>query len=305
MKSQLISATFAILLASLVFSFLVPEREKEQEQLFGSGVLNSVSQQGSVKVTYEYTTPYELQLQKFEIIKEDIKKRPGNYGIYVRNLSTNDEFIYREREKFYGASLLKVPIALATYNLIEEEKIDLKDKVKYKTEDFEDGTGSIATSDFGTSFTVAELLNRLLKESDNVAQTMLTRIVGEGEISKAFRNFSPLAENSNFYSDNITSPYETAVIFENMYKLDTKGSNAIINIMMDTFFDDRISLGLNKNTKFSHKIGSYGDDGVWHDCGIILEEKPTIVCLMSSGTTFDDFTDVAQLIGGFVESINL
>lgn len=265
-------------------------------------------------------------LAAFDELKITTASTTGIYGIYIKSLDSGQKYKYNVEELFYGASLYKLPIAVLTLNQAQginqnvapkenideesdkdvekdeaESKIKLEDEVEYTKIDFTDGSGSIAESDFGTKYTIEELLNKLLKESDNVAQNMLIRTLTEDLVEKEFARLSPGGENSKYYDENQTSPAEIVGVLEKAFGETAVGFSNIFSIMSETEFDSSVHAGLKEETVFSHKIGTFGEKGVWHDCGIVLSKSPTIVCVMSKDTTKEDFANISKLTGEFVQ----
>lgn len=241
---------------------------------------------------------------KFKDLVDLTKKKDGTYGIYIKNLDSLDTFSYNESELFYGASLFKVPIAVAALKEIENGQLGFNDKVTYTQADFASGTGSINQSSYGTKFTVDELLDKLLKESDNSAQNMLMRILDKKQLQNAY---GIITIQNYFYINNTLTPEQMANFFEQLAKTDyltESDKELLLNKMTSTLFDDRISAGLDQNIKFSHKIGNWPDTGTWHDCGIAQRNnKKVVACVMSRGTTYEQFLEVAKETGKFVSLV--
>jgi beta-lactamase class A len=280
----------------------------------------------AIKVKFKkFESP--TNLAAFDEFRKGFSDKSGTYGIYIKNLKTGQEYKYNENELFYGASLYKIPIATLTIRQVygvsmldtldtegtedvevikngdqePTKKLKFTDEVVYTESDFADGSGSIAESDFGTVYTIRELLDKLLKESDNVAQVMLIRTLGEDLLENEFARLVPDPVNSKYYNENETSPSEISAVLEKAYYDTSEGIENIFNIMTETIFDIYINEGLNEDSIFSHKIGSYGENGIWHDCGIILGRSPTVVCIMSQDANKEEFIEMSKLTGEFAE----
>ena len=78
----------------------------------------------------------------------------------------------------------------------------------------------------------------------------------------------------------------------------------LLNKMKDTDFEDRISNDLEEDIIFYHKIGSWGETGSWHDCGIAEKgSNALVVCLMSQNTTYEEFLKISHELGKFINNI--
>lgn len=213
----------------------------------------------------------------------------GTYSLYLRNLKTSETLIVNPKQTFYSASLFKIPVVVAVMQDIEDGKYKLTDKITYTKEFYFNGSGSIQNNKEGTQYTIEELINKLLKESDNAAQAMLM---------SHLTNDTPYALMPN--SNRITTT-DVGNILEDLYSdayLKEPSIDYILEKMTKTLFDDRLNLGLPTDVVFSHKIGNWAESGSWHDCGIMkYENNAYAVCLMSKGTTFEEFTDAARKTG--------
>ncbi len=213
----------------------------------------------------------------------------GTYSLYLRNLNTSETLIVNEKQTFYSASLFKIPVSIAVMQDIEDEKYKYDDKLTY-TKDFNfTGSGSIQNAKEGTQYSIDELLKKLLKESDNVAQAML--------MSKLQNDTSyVLMPNSS----RVTTT-DIGTILEDFYNgihLKQESINYLTNVMSKTSFDDRIHMGLPKDVLFAHKIGNWAQSGSWHDCGILKQQENVFaLCLMSKDTTYEEYLDAARKTG--------
>lgn len=233
---------------------------------------------------------------EFSKLVEKFKDFPGEYGLYVKDLATETTYEYQAKEIFYGASLYKIPVAVAVLKEIDAGNLTYEYKFEYKNVDVASGTGTIIYDALNSRYTVRELLEKLLKDSDNVAQNILIRNIGKSKVIALDPNL--------FDAGNHTTPYKLAVFLESLsegkvLKRDTIAE--LMEIMSETAFDDRIYPGLSKHLTFSHKIGNWGESGSWHDCGIVAGgSQRVVVCLMSKNTSFEDFVSVAKNTGNFV-----
>jgi beta-lactamase class A len=242
-----------------------------------------------------------------------IENNRGTYGIYIKNLATGETYEYNSGEQFYAASLHKLPIAQAVINNVEAGNMAFKQNITYTEDDYFTGTGSIIKTDFDTDYTVEDLLFRLLNHSDNIAQVMLTKNMSARSVNEAFITLSPL-QTTDFLVENITTPFEIAGIFENIYnnKVNTQliasisedtgnvTSNVILKMLLNTPFNDRLISGFEKNYLFAHKIGNWPEDSLWHDCGILFADDPIVVCFMSKGAVYEEVTSAAKRIAEFL-----
>lgn len=237
---------------------------------------------------------------QFEGLKEEITQYRGTYSLYVKDLDTMRVYSHNSSQRFYGASLYKLLVATATLRKVDQKELDLSYVYMYEGEDRAWGTGSIQQYPKDTRFTLEFLLDLLLRESDNTAQNIIVDLIGKGYVSSVFKEI--MGSYSDFSGSNITNTKEVSLFLERIYLTNIlRSKDMFFNIMKKTSFDNRIDAGLRKDLSFSHKIGSWGTTGSWHDCGIVFgQTKEVIVCLMSKDTNFEDFSEVANSVGKFI-----
>lgn len=250
----------------------------------------------------------EKKVQKmqdnFQQLIKQINDQPGVYGLYIKDKNRSLEFKYNELNEFYAASLFKLPVAAATLKQIENNHLQKDTKITYMPLDYSEGTGVINSYNYGIQLKVDEVLTELLKNSDNTAQNMLLRTIQYKNVEDTFKALVPDASSSTFFRYNTSTPYEISYIIDKLYfgSYLTKDDRTYLkDLLIGTSFEDRISAYLKPNMKFSHKIGSWPE--TWHDCGVVYSAyNQVIVCLMSTKAPYEDYLNVAKLVGDFVSN---
>jgi beta-lactamase class A len=297
------------LLISFTLSFVILWYTKSTNPVKDTydNLLSSESVRGSLfgKIIERISSqeqPSERINDKYSSLMKFIKKQQGNYSLYIKDLSSGLTYGYNENVEYYGASIFKTPLAIAAFHQIQEGNLTENQQIVYTPSDFYGGSGIIQTKPYGTTFTLLYLVEVLLKNSDNIAQNMIRRTVGEKALAESFSVNIPL-ENSKFFEQNITSSKEMGIFFENVITKSYLNDNSLeklFEIMSKTSFDDRISNHLNKNLTFSHKIGNWGSEGSWHDCGIVFGPKDLVVCVMSKDTKYESFLETCKKVAEFI-----
>ena len=246
-------------------------------------------------------TPKAIREIKFNEVIKRTKEKEGVYGIYIKEINGSLKHTYNQDELFYGASLYKIPIGVAALKEIELGNKKPDELVEILGFEFADGTGSLNALYAGVEIEYNQVLNALLKESDNTAQNIFWRILPMDQIIAAF---NIITIKTYFYVNNTVTPSQIGNLFENIILgdyLSDVSKEILLNKMSTTVFDDRVHQGLNEEVEFAHKIGNWPDTNTWHDCGIALkEDKKITVCVMSRNTTYEDFLSVTKDVGEFV-----
>ncbi len=109
---------------------------------------------------------------------------PGDLGVYVKRLDNGETFAYQADRPWYLASSAKLPVAIAMLQEVEQGRHSLAERAVLKETDKVDGSGAVVWQKNGTTYTVQQLLKRMLMESDNTAANMLIRTLGTDRLNQ-------------------------------------------------------------------------------------------------------------------------
>ncbi len=103
---------------------------------------------------------------------------PGALGVYVKRLDDGSTMAYEADRRWYLGSTAKVPIAVAVLQQIDAGRLQTDTVVQLQDVDKVDGSGPLVWNRCGTQYSVRQLLERMLGDSDNTAANMLVRLIG-------------------------------------------------------------------------------------------------------------------------------
>lgn len=109
---------------------------------------------------------------------------PGRLGVYLLRPADGSEMNYQADRPWYLASATKAPVAIAVLQAVDEGQLTLEQSIELQKNDQVDGSGGLVWEDAGTRYSVRELLEEMLQESDNTAANMLIRTLGEDELNR-------------------------------------------------------------------------------------------------------------------------
>lgn len=112
---------------------------------------------------------------------------PGKLGVYIKHLGEDAELRYDAERFWYLGSAVKVPIALAVLQGVDDDEFRLDQRLTLEAEDKVDGSGDLVWQDNGVDYSLRDLLKEMLIESDNTAANMLIRLVGEDALNQRTR----------------------------------------------------------------------------------------------------------------------
>jgi len=253
--------------------------------------------------------------QKLNLYIESNKKA-GNVSevsIYFRDLHEGPTLGINDDERFFSASLLKLPIALVFFKLKEEIPDILKRELNFKTtQDYKPQPQAhkpSKTISVGSSYTVEELIYYSLVYSDNLSNDVLKSTFGimgdDRQLDlKVFRDLGLIFPTDNELSDISTRGY--ASIFRILYNVSYLGiedSDKLLSMLSQSDFDQGISAGVPKDVKVANKFGERADgqEKQLHDCGIVYYPgNPYLICIMTRGGDFTKLEKVIADISGMV-----
>lgn len=237
-------------------------------------------------------------------------KRADHVSVYFRDLNNGPWMGINENENYSPASLLKVPVMIAVLKKAETTPGFLKKRLNYVKRLENSVTANIVDSmqiKLGQSYTVEDLLNRMIEFSDNEAKELLFAEVGEAQFVKVLNDLGISLEGVQA-GDDFMSVKEYSSFFRILFNatyLSKEMSEMALGILSKTRFSTGIVAGLPAGTLVSHKFGERAIGGgamrQLHDCGIVYKEHtPYLVCIMTRGTDFNTQAGVIAEISKIV-----
>jgi len=245
------------------------------------------------------------------IVTAAIERRNAtNIGVYFRELNDGYWFSIGETEKFVPASLRKVPLMIALLKQAEREDNLLDRLVKFDLSNDYNLVQNVKPSQtlvFGKSYTVKDLIYRMIVYSDNNAYICLTKIVDKNEFGGVYGKLRML-NPSILKEDDYLSVQTYASFFRILYNasyLSREASNGALWVLAKSQYRDGIVAGVPADVEVAHKFGEQSDAPMGtmhlHDCGIVYyPDHPYLLCIMSKGTKFEPLRDVIKDISATI-----
>lgn len=229
----------------------------------------------------------------------------ANYSVYFRDLMNGPVIALHENEDFAPASLLKLPIALWYYKHEDAFPGFLDSEILYTGPN---GTGPVHYPPPrplipGTVYTLRELIDRMLADSDNDAAEVLigyagvnygngTEGGGRDVINQVYRDLDikPVADYATYVIDVHTYIAFFRTLYTGIY-LSHRSSAALLEHLSHSSFTRGLTAGLPSGIVAAHKFGERQLDtnGLvqLHDCGIVYAARPYLLCIMTQGKDYD------------------
>lgn len=139
-------------------------------------------------------------------ISQLVENAGGEWGIYLEDLHTGEKLTFQEHQRFYAASVIKVPIMTAVFAEAYADNIALEQAIKLRREDLVGGAGVLQHMTPGTELTIQDLVTLMIIQSDNTATNILIDLVGTESIRNAMNKTEMV--NSQFYNKLMVVPAE-------------------------------------------------------------------------------------------------
>lgn len=250
-----------------------------------------------------------LKVRLENLIKQKVKEQQAqNISVYFRDLNNGPWLSINGEEKFSPASLLKVPLMIAYFKLAETDPSILEKKIKVTKE----YSGTISQNippakllEIDKEYSVEDLIERMIKYSDNLAANVLLMNMDEMELEKIYHDLGVEIPKTG-QEENFMSIIDYSTFFRILYNasyLNTTMSEKALSIMAESDFIKGIKGRLPLGTAVSHKFGErvFNGQNQLHDCGIVyLEKKNYLICIMTRGNDFNLMEDVIADISRLV-----
>ena len=104
----------------------------------------------------------------------------GEVGLYLEDVVTGELFTVNQDRVFPSASVIKIPILAALFNLAGQDKVNLTAEITIKPENRVGGCGVLSELNPNLRLTVLDVATLMIIQSDNAATNELIDLVGLG-----------------------------------------------------------------------------------------------------------------------------
>lgn len=252
----------------------------------------------------------EQDLQEYLEVKK-WKNKTTHISVYFRNLNNWNRFGINEKEEFSPASLMKLPLLISYYKLVEENPNILRQKLLYTPDPYEQEiTQNIKpekTLEPYQNYDVKDLLDRMILYSDNKSSILLENSIDFELYKKSFTDIGiDFPEFKDGVFENNINIVEYASFFRILYNasyLNRSDSEYILDLLSNTTFARWLTRWVPDNIVVSHKFWERVINGEkqLHDCWIVYyPNHPYILCVMTRGRDWEVLkniiTDVSKKI---------
>ena len=262
----------------------------------------------SKKYTSNTITVLDSDFKISDELLLEINNSINSYGtgvsFYIVSLNDGMTIGYNVDKGFETASSIKAPYALYIYKEIAAGNINPDQLISYEEKYYNKGTGIIKKSDFGTTYSVKDLVYYSLNDSDNIAHIMLHKNFGVKGYNDMLKNLGTkqlylTAGNPWGY----TSSRSAALVWQEIYNFSLQGNEGIefLNILSNgkyNYFKEVMP-----TIPSASKTGFASKDVV--ETGIVFGEHPYIaIAIANKGGNIGAYTQVLKLVSYMNDIMN-
>lgn len=219
---------------------------------------------------------------------------PARSAFEFLDLSTGLHAGYNANASMPAASTIKVAIMVEVFKQLELGDFSFDRRVALRASDRDWGSGDICDAPLGSTYSVSDLLSRMIDVSDNTAANMLIRLVGRRNIN---REMYALGLRHTWLSNYIrtdgwairnqlrSSPSDMVHLLRLMAQrrlVDEWASNEMVDILEGDQFNTLLPQPLPDDVAIAHKTGSLFD--TLDDVGIVYADgAPYVIAVMTTG----------------------
>jgi beta-lactamase class A len=243
------------------------------------------------------------------LVENEVKMGEASIiSVYFRDLISGHRFGIREQETFSSEILLKLPLMIAYFKWAESNSLILRRKTTYAGNSAPAERQSLTpakTLEDGKSYTIDELIYRMITYNDNNAYALLLANLPPGYLDRIFQdiyvNYNPAKSDAPVPFSAYASFYR--VLFNASY-LNKEMSEKALHYLSRSVFRDGMIAGVPPNidraTKFGERtlrVETENEEKEMHqlhECGIIYyPNRPYLMGVMARG---DDPEKLANVI---------
>ena len=156
----------------------------------------------------------------------------------------------------------------------------------------------------GESYTIEQLIEYMIKYSDNNAKQILLRMADPASLLEVTSDLGIPTPKAG--EDYVISPKMYSLFFRVLYNatyLNRAFSERAVNLLLQADFADGLVAGVPIGTEVAHKFGEASTtiDTVTgfelHDCGVVyLPNHPYFLCVMTKGISVSDLEETIRSI---------
>ncbi len=239
-------------------------------------------------------------------INEEVDKYLGEHGDRVvfryENLQSGEYVSKGGDIPKSAASTIKLPFVLLLIEMVEDEKVDLTEKLTYRSYHHYGGSGVIQFDEEDTTYTVEDLVQKMLVHSDNIEFIMLQEHVGR----EKFINYMKQLGAGYAYPDgkNYTCANDLTLYLKHLYSVsDTSDfGRKVFDWLQKTSYNHGIAQGVNNSV--AHKVGMIPMSNISNDSGIVLGDQPYALSILTTDYSYQESKTIIRDLTKIIDRVH-
>jgi beta-lactamase class A len=227
-----------------------------------------------------------------DTIADYFKTSPFSGSVYYQDMQTGDVVSFNPDTQYNPASIIKLPIFLIANREIANGSLSPTQNILLANRHRLPGSGLISRSATGTAYSVSELLQLMMIDSDNTATVMMIETLGKPQINKRMTQDLGLKNTQLGTADllhadglNWTSAHDMARLLIHLYNgavISPFWDAHMLGIMRQNHYRWGLPHDLPQTIPVANKTGTLGH--VAHDAGIVYyQDRPYVLSIFLSG----------------------
>lgn len=255
--------------------------------------------EGSEEMISKELSPFRERLE--ELIQKKInEKKIHSAAVYFRDLNNGPWIGINEKEAFLPGSLLKIPIMMGYLKKAEKDPDILIRTIEFKEAATISGQfiRPAVLLEKGKSYTVEELIRRMIIYSDNEAARLLRSADEEDLYHEVYKDLGLEVPAGGGYKISVKKYASFFRMLFNASYLNKEMSNIALKILSNSDFNEGLVAGVPPDVPVAQKFGeskSEDNQRQLHNCGIVFYPKhPYLLCVMTRGDDYRNLTPVIR-----------
>ena len=233
---------------------------------------------------------FEEYLNNLEYYKQEIyntfKGSREVVSFIYYDIITGYTFSYNEDVEFPSASSIKANLAIYIMDLVSQGRADLSKRLTYTEAFYNPGSGRIKDCPPGTEYTIDQLLERMMIDSDNVAYTMLLHEFGYKNVQQYWYDLNAETTYKRGAPWGSLSARDGLIYMRRLYSFFREAGEygeKLMGLFKRSNF--RYVFSAAKDIEVAHKSGN--TTASMNDLAIVFDDQPFILIVLTRKDAFD------------------
>jgi hypothetical protein len=220
-------------------------------------------------------------------------------SVYYMDLKSGAWFAINGNEPYTPGSLIKLPVCMSFFKLDEKSPGVMDRKIFFdpSMQGVPSQTFEVDPIKPGQSYSMSELIRRVLKDSDNYSTSLINYQIDYESLHKLYRELDqPIPDMHDLsYTSNVIDYSKFLHVLYNGTWLNERNSEAVLSLLAESSFNEGLTKLLPKDILVPRKFGEYGMQEIkqWHESGIVYAPNGHyLVTIMTKGYNRDNLRSV-------------